>query len=64
MEENGAYKSRSVIPQFAEKPQSAKTKMLVSSILILLFAAAVFVGIIFVLCFFVIKCGFIVNGVY
>lgn len=38
--------------------------MLVSSILILLFAAAVFVGIIFVLCFFVIKCGFIVNGVY
>ncbi|MPM20143.1 hypothetical protein SDC9_66572 [bioreactor metagenome] len=64
MEENGAYKSRSVIPQFAEKPQSAKAKMLVSSILILLFAASVFVGIIFALCFFVIKCGFFANGIY
>lgn len=38
--------------------------MLVSSILILLFAASVFVGIIFALCFFVIKCGFFANGIY
>jgi heme/copper-type cytochrome/quinol oxidase subunit 2 len=64
MEENGVYKSRSAFPQFAGRPKSAKARMLVSSILILLFAAAVFLGIIFVLCIFVIKCGFLVNGAY
>lgn len=61
MEENGAYKNRSALPQSAERPQSAKTRMLVSSILILLFAAAVFVGVIFLLCIFVVKCGFFAN---
>lgn len=64
MEEDGIYKKRGFLSQPLSNSASAKGKMLVSSIVILLSAAVVFLGIISVLCFFIIKCGFIVNGAY
>lgn len=60
MEESG-YKKR-ILP--IAWPRIARGKMLACSMAILLAAVAVFLGIVALLCYFVIQCGFIVNGVY
>lgn len=59
MESNGSEK-RSQFLQNITHPKGARGKMFVCSIAILLLGAAVFLGIIMLLCIFVIKCGFIV----
>ncbi len=60
MEESG-YKKR---PLSITWPRIARGKMLVCSMAILLAAITVFLGIVALLCYFVIKCGFVVNSVY
>ena len=64
MEENGVYKRRTLPSRSAAWYGSAKGKMLASSIAILLFAAAVFFGVILILCLFVLKCGIFANSLY
>ena len=64
MEENGIYGKKKFYAQSVSNSKSAKGRMLLSSIVILLFAAALFLGIIGVLCSLVIKSGLICVGVY
>jgi len=61
MEENSACNSGIGASRFAAKPRSARTRMLVYSILILLAAALVLFGVILFVCFVIIKCGFVAS---
>lgn len=58
MEQTGVFKRKRLYPQYATNSRSAKGRMIVSSVVILLSAMALFLGIVGVLCFLIVKCGF------
>lgn len=64
MMEESSYKQKVYTSPYRTWPKSARGRLLLSSAAILLLAMIVFLGILMLICLFVIKCGFFSSILY